>query len=327
MRISFFYAPVWVVVSTTMAIYLITGRKIYAQRAHLRSFSQKSPPSAHASAIDATPNEDNSADSKPVDNKIFVTTQIKYDVRPNSSAGRSSRDASPERGQLSVESLPSTAKESTEQINDDTPNVAPTILTHGEQRAGKGIQSEADEQSCYRATAFATTTNSASTPLRPGSSRVVRPAKTRQTDGHDAAMAYFKVAFLMFIALVVVWVPSSVNRVYQFTHKGAPNFTLNLISALVLPLQGSWNATIYIFTTKRECKRAWRLIRKKPDEADSEDQPYHMDSLTSRASHESDAELVMDPIYQKHEQRRHSDLSHPDSIVDSKSPHNQVTPC
>jgi hypothetical protein len=76
-------------------------------------------------------------------------------------------------------------------------------------------------------------------------------------EGNTGAWGYFKVAFLMFAALFIVWVPSTINRVQQFVNKGSPVFGLNLASALVLPLQGFWNAMIYMSTTWPECKRAF----------------------------------------------------------------------
>lgn len=79
-------------------------------------------------------------------------------------------------------------------------------------------------------------------------------------EGNTAAWSYFKVAFLMFAALFIVWVPSTVNRLQQFINKDSPIFGLNLASGLVLPLQGFWNSMVYVSTTWPECKRAVREI-------------------------------------------------------------------
>ncbi|KAF2735095.1 hypothetical protein EJ04DRAFT_492119 [Polyplosphaeria fusca] len=89
------------------------------------------------------------------------------------------------------------------------------------------------------------------------------PATPRRLarDGNTAAWGYFKVAFLMFAALFIVWVPSTINRLQQFAQKGQPIFGLNLASALVLPLQGFWNAMVYISTTWPEIKRAHAEVR------------------------------------------------------------------
>jgi len=62
-----------------------------------------------------------------------------------------------------------------------------------------------------------------------------------------------------------VQVPSTINRVYSLVHypgvhTNKPNFTLNLIAALVLPTQGFWNAVIYTITSWSQCRAAWRQI-------------------------------------------------------------------
>ncbi|KAI4132696.1 MAG: hypothetical protein LQ347_002491 [Umbilicaria vellea] len=104
-----------------------------------------------------------------------------------------------------------------------------------------------------------------------------------------AAWAYTKVAMLFFAALLITWVsspfpifpfpsprappcrrkqskpppsqvPATVNRVYTFVHAGDLNFPLMYIEALVLPLQGFWNAVIYIATSMAACRGLWRTL-------------------------------------------------------------------
>lgn len=104
-----------------------------------------------------------------------------------------------------------------------------------------------------------------------------------------AAWAYTKVALLFFAALLITWVsppsptpafplplaplctrrksnpplsqvPATVNRVYTFVHAGDLNFPLMYIEALVLPLQGFWNAVIYIATSMSACRGLWRTL-------------------------------------------------------------------
>lgn len=97
-------------------------------------------------------------------------------------------------------------------------------------------------------------------------------------EGNTAAWSYFKVAFLMFAALFIVWVPSTVNRLQQFISPDKPIFGLNLASALVLPLQGFWNSMVYISTTWPECKRAIREILDALASAKHQTRPHRQDS-------------------------------------------------
>ncbi|KAI0157336.1 hypothetical protein GGR57DRAFT_63893 [Xylariaceae sp. FL1272] len=66
---------------------------------------------------------------------------------------------------------------------------------------------------------------------------------------NKATWSYTKCALLFFVALLVTWVPSSANRVYSLLNPGEISAPLEVMSALVLPLQGTWNALIYIVTS------------------------------------------------------------------------------
>ena len=98
-----------------------------------------------------------------------------------------------------------------------------------------------------------------------------------------ATWAYTKVALLFFAALLITWVshtspssscmcantsepyskvPATVNRIYIFMHAGDVSFPLLYIVALLLPLQGFWNAVIYIATSMSACRGLWASLRR-----------------------------------------------------------------
>lgn len=61
-------------------------------------------------------------------------------------------------------------------------------------------------------------------------------------------MAYLRTSFIFAFAVLITWIPSSVNRLYSLSHGGKVSFQLSVASGCVLPLQGVWNAIIF-FTT------------------------------------------------------------------------------
>ncbi|EOD52424.1 putative g-protein coupled receptor protein [Neofusicoccum parvum UCRNP2] len=85
-----------------------------------------------------------------------------------------------------------------------------------------------------------------------------RKPSTAGRHANDAAWGYAKVAFLMFVALFIVWVPSTVNRVYALAKPNETNFALSVVAAFVLPMQGFWNFSIYVSTSWSQCKDAWK---------------------------------------------------------------------
>ncbi|KAL8686574.1 MAG: hypothetical protein Q9218_007008, partial [Villophora microphyllina] len=64
------------------------------------------------------------------------------------------------------------------------------------------------------------------------------------------AFLYARVAFLFFIALLITWVPSSVNRAYALAHPENINFGLNFTSAIVFSSQGLLNCMVYMATSQ-----------------------------------------------------------------------------
>jgi hypothetical protein len=76
-------------------------------------------------------------------------------------------------------------------------------------------------------------------------------------ESQSAAWGYAKVSILFFTAMLVTWIPSSANRVFSVMHVGYISPELEYLSAFVLPLQGFWNATIYITTSRAACRNYW----------------------------------------------------------------------
>ena len=85
-------------------------------------------------------------------------------------------------------------------------------------------------------------------------------AGQKRSELNRAAWSYTKCAALFFTALLVTWIPSSANRVYAFVHGNKSLLALELMSALVLPLQGFWNAVIYAVTSWTACKGVWATV-------------------------------------------------------------------
>jgi hypothetical protein len=89
--------------------------------------------------------------------------------------------------------------------------------------------------------------------MRFGPDKTARQLKLAM-EANKAAFSYCKCALLFFFSLLITWVPSSINRVYSLAHPDTFLFPLLYASALVLPLQGFWNAVIYTATSLPACK-------------------------------------------------------------------------
>ncbi|PWW73287.1 hypothetical protein C7212DRAFT_217877 [Tuber magnatum] len=96
-----------------------------------------------------------------------------------------------------------------------------------------------------------------------------RMPRNTAVEANTAAWAYCRCAMLFFLALLITWLPSSVNRIYNLVYPDATHFGLNFAAALVLPCQGFWNGLIYIVTTLPACKEfcgnLWKHLRRPLD--------------------------------------------------------------
>jgi hypothetical protein len=295
-----------------MAIYISTGIKIVRKGALLRFFANESQQrSRHRdSAVAEEMLEHFFAIA--AGKSIIVTTQIQHDihhpdVEPHCASDES--DQASLSSYSSTKNLSNPHREETEATSSDQHRISRISQDRKPTLDTRNASSQHDDRAKagYRATVFATKQPEESTTLPPRSTSVTtlhRNSHIKKAAGNEAALAYLKVAFLMFIALIVVWVPSSVNRLYQFIHKNDPNFALSLISAIVLPLQGAWNATIYIYTTRAECRRAYGIIQAKL--AGKAIPPYQRrdthrkdTSTGSRGTQDSDPEIQLEGLEQR----------------------------
>jgi hypothetical protein len=104
------------------------------------------------------------------------------------------------------------------------------------------------------------TDSSIQTPANPVANLQARRRFQRTMDAHNATWSYAKCAVLFFAALLITWMPSSGNRVYSMVNGGAISKPLFYASAFVLPLQGFWNAIIYMVTSWSACKSFWDTV-------------------------------------------------------------------
>lgn len=91
--------------------------------------------------------------------------------------------------------------------------------------------------------------------ILPATTTIRANADCRHNDElNNAAWSYTKCAILFFTAILITWIPSSANRFYSLIHADEVSVPLQFMSSLVLPLQGFWNAIIYIVIS-------WKAVR------------------------------------------------------------------
>lgn len=244
----------------TFFIYIRTGRQIYLKYKTLRSLNSRSrepepllitePFSAKTTEVYVTSEiVSTSAGIDPIGNRVSVAVgvpQAAYTVEITSK-GNAVHNALPshehdEDDDNDDEEEDQIEPNTSEIDSESTPPSSPTSPT-----AGKLPASPISPITEH--------------PTRSNSMRIL-PDKERRNrrrlalyEANNAAWSYAKCALLFFSALLVTWIPSTANRLYPVIHQQQIILGLEYASAFVLPLQGFWNGLIYIFTTRRACKK------------------------------------------------------------------------
>ena len=310
MRIAFFYAPVWLIITVTLTIYIATGREIVIRRAALRELEQHSI--EHMFVKDkeqwpSTPSNQNERSfgavtkvteikvtSEPIKLEVFnpLTTtrnEVPEALEPDydddgalsfSSQRRLSDAPTPMSKPQYWWSKPTSAPPPdpfTNPIHDhgsstnfvtnitsDAPNLKRSAsMKHLQANASAVSPTSSVEDSSLPSPHFnpdeRTSTYSHTSFIRPQTAKSdnARHRLTASQSANRAAISYFKVALLMFVALMVVWVPSTVNRLYTLIQPEKESFVLSFLAAGVLPMQGGWNAAVFIGTSWSEIKRSF----------------------------------------------------------------------
>ncbi|KAF2632643.1 hypothetical protein BU25DRAFT_79576 [Macroventuria anomochaeta] len=266
MRIVFFYGPMLILAGTAMSIHICVGFKVYKVKVELRKMVEESRRSSAQMSSGVL--EDPFYTPK---DTIVVTTKIERDIHAGDFM---SRPATPGANQSWLTPPPSPRKSTTPpptDASDTTRSPTPCCPSKSPGRYSLLVPLNPNSPhrhskplliGRYRATAYSAPLASGDfatlpSPQVPVFQPTEHAAHLKRRRENAAAFAYFRVALLLFVALVVVWVPSSINRLYQIAHPDHPSYGLNVVSALVLPMQGFWNAVIYAQTTWPECKRAY----------------------------------------------------------------------
>ncbi|KAK8191160.1 uncharacterized protein BKA78DRAFT_313546 [Phyllosticta capitalensis] len=265
MRIAFFYAPVWLVILANFFIYAKTGGRIWRERRALQAFENSSDPGS----VIENPFTTMTSNGVTRITEIQVTSEAIEESADSDRSGAGSRT-----------SFASNRDTGDAAISDPTPEQTltrtPTTRSWRERWAANPtapVNGQSDPASTsVPKTPWVTETEhtasiSAGRPMpqdldvegqRPTTGR--KPSLARLQPNRNA-LGYAVVSIWMFLAILLVWLPSSANRVYSLTHPNQTNFGLNLIAAIVLPMQGFCNLTIYIATSWNQCKAAFVQVR------------------------------------------------------------------
>ncbi|KAK0635688.1 hypothetical protein B0T17DRAFT_485101 [Bombardia bombarda] len=226
-RIATFYAPVWIVILITFFIYIRAGNEIYKKHKQLREFSYSFHEPEPLPAMD-------DAFSSRKTTEVRVTSEV---------VGKSDLDLSV------LDGVSGPRHGSSSSAAPQTPNAAAYSVTISSSKqaaaAADALAAAGHDMESYGDTRATTAMATATTAPQPPRAAY---------EANSATWSYTKCSLLFFTAMLVTWLPSSANRVYSVVHTNKASMPLEYMSAFVLPLQGFWNAIIYIVTSWKACE-------------------------------------------------------------------------
>ena len=240
LRLATFYGPVWIVIIATFTIYSLVGRNIYMNRVSNIYVQQQ---------LDTNCSESTSAISKSELcsrlGSVVGTHEPNVEICPFSPIR--------EKDLSSASSYPQSACEPSLQFpNSRHASKDPVFLA----RKGSIVPLVTPKDTQHRSKLSWIPTRSNTSPHTSRSTQYTAPITGQMNNNAwRGAQTYAHVAILLFIIMVIYWVPSTVNRLYSFNHP--PNFGLNVAAAAVQPLQGFFNCVIYCFTSRSQLTEIW----------------------------------------------------------------------
>ncbi|KAK3989912.1 putative G-protein coupled receptor [Cladorrhinum sp. PSN332] len=268
LRIYTYYAPIWLCIVLSAVIYVAVGYHVFHQRNQLRNLTL-------STQAKDTPGIDLRGSGEKTDHPGSygtVTTEVQVTAEQSSEADfchptppstPSAASITPvlPRAILPAASHHPWASEpphdpstydpesgTTNTRNTATSNVHPNPFT-----TISSISSTVQPASPRRSLNLTRTFNtSVRDPLR--------KFRTKLRNLDPIKLAYLRTSFVFAISVLVTWTPSSINRVYSTIYPTKTSYALNLASAVVLPLQGLWNAVIFTATSWTLLKEEWYIL-------------------------------------------------------------------
>ncbi|KAI1259312.1 hypothetical protein F5Y18DRAFT_443603 [Xylariaceae sp. FL1019] len=223
LRIYTYYLPIWVCIALSTVIYFAVGYYVFKQRNQLRNISLTNP------SRDAAGNRDSG--EKNLFTNAAVMGTIHHEVVQVTTINTGSE-------QTNVVGSPGTAP-----TNWFDGPVEDLTRPHEQNKPGSPVP-------------FASTVTRITADPLPKQENVwhrIRSGWTHWCNKFShmdpVKLAYLRTSFVFAISVLITWTPSSINRVHDLIRPDEFSFALNLTSAIVLPLQGLWNAAIFFSTS------------------------------------------------------------------------------
>ncbi|KAI0389352.1 hypothetical protein F5Y17DRAFT_469741 [Xylariaceae sp. FL0594] len=253
LRIYTYYLPIWVCLVLSLCIYIAVGYRVFKQRNQLRNLSL-------STRMRDMPTDSRDSGEKELSGNAAVmgTATIREEVLTTTTINTLSEPMpvylGDGGGRHDVGSwIKGPAESSSLAYSSDQAHIHPAL-----RRAGPHHQRVATPGAAV--TTSITAEPRARQTFRQRVHGFFARVAARITNMDPVKWAYLRTSFVFAVTVLVTWTPSSINRIHDMVRPDEFSFGLSLASSIVLPLQGTWNAVIFFYTSwgpLREEVRTW----------------------------------------------------------------------
>ncbi|KAL0941454.1 g-protein coupled receptor [Colletotrichum truncatum] len=259
LRIYTFYVPTWCCIFGSAVVYFIVGYHVFHQRDQLRNLilSNPSNDSRNASWL----GKDYSAAKESHSSWTPMSEDWSLPDTQQSLTGRTENcgDTAIDIQATTVSPKPWVPQMPCSAMTNDFVN--PTARDQDPKHLS-------DEQAALQGSPLLKTTYYSSPPslepqlsILPRVGSVNEKISSRLKSFDPIKLAYLRTCCLFAVSVLFTWTPSSINIIYELVNPNNVSFGLNVACAVVLPLQGVWNAVIFFMTSCSTFREEWTEMR------------------------------------------------------------------
>ncbi|EFQ36821.1 uncharacterized protein GLRG_11968 [Colletotrichum graminicola M1.001] len=238
LRIFAFYVPTWCCIFGSAAIYLAIGYHVFHRRNQLAKLNSSNLRNNAGRFLDLT---------------------------ENTSTGKTPTDSTGDDISAATEG-PVTTIELEAQLP-RTPSAAMINSSVNAKAQEQAPWDMINEEAVPQGSPRFGTTSSTPPPPKPRRSIIRRIApinrkiQSRLKEIDPIKLEYLRTCSLFAVSVLITWTPSSINVLYEYVRPEDVSLGLNTTIAIVLPLQGAWNAGIFFWTSWSTVREEWTEVR------------------------------------------------------------------
>ncbi|KAK4044351.1 hypothetical protein C8A01DRAFT_31404 [Parachaetomium inaequale] len=246
LRIFTYYLPIWMCILLSTVIYVAVGYHVFHQRNQLRNLTLSNQ-ARDIYDVELRDSEKEQHSYGTVTTEVQVTAESSGSQTPPSTPAGSIAPVLHKPAAVAAHAPWASPDDDGDDVEQSISPTTPAHITSSHNTTSKPFTTTSTTISSTRPREA----NKKRTGILTALGNTWRKLARKLATLDPIKLAYLRTSFVFAISILVTWTPSSINRVYSLVYPARTSYPLNLAGAVVLPLQGLWNAIIFAATSCR----------------------------------------------------------------------------